>query len=143
MKCEYFVWTDRTRLPAVGDLTAKLSERGLTCQLRQLSGDSQANWTAIELRADTPDGEAICTITVTLPTPEEIDEMRQTYETLPFQVKKAARRFSITGECDPYGQASDFQLRITAVLAQLTNGVIDDPQENGLMLLDEFEQYIG
>lgn len=143
MKCEYFVWTDRTRLPAVGDLMATLSEQGVICQAHPIRSDSHNNWTSLELRAETPDGEATCTITVTMPTPEEIDEMRQTYETLPLQVKKAARRYAVTAESDPYGQATDFHLRVTAAVARLTNGIIDDPQENGLMMLDEFEDYIG
>jgi len=142
MRCAYFVWTDRIRLPSVADLTAKLSESGLNCRVSQLASDSHtsAHWARLELEAETSSGRETCTVSVTVPSIEEIDELRQTYDSLPFQVKNAARKYKIEAEGDDYGQARDFQLR---VIARLTNGVVDDPQEHGLMVLAEFEDLIA
>jgi hypothetical protein len=68
--------------------------------------------------------------------------MRQTYDSLPFQVKNAARKYRVEADGDDYGQASEFHLQVVVTLTQLTNGVIDDPQGDGLTMLDEFEEYI-
>lgn len=145
MKCEYFVWTDRTRLPSVADVIAKLTESGYACRVRS-RGEETSNatyWTALDVEAQTDRGVEVCTITVTHPSAEEIEELRQTYESLPLQVKKAARKFKIEAEADEYGQPTDFHLKVIATLARLTHGVVDDPQENGLMLLEEFEAYMS
>jgi hypothetical protein len=34
-------------------------------------------------------------------------------------------------------------LHVVAALARLTNGVVEDRQEAGLMMLDEFEDFIA
>jgi hypothetical protein len=145
MKCEFFVWTDRTRLPSVSDVIARLAESGYACRVRP--GDHEAataaHWTALELETTTERGLEVCTITVSHPSADEIEELRQTYESLPLQVKKAARKFRIVAEADEYGQPTDFHLKVIATLARLTHGVVDDPQENGLMLLEEFEEYMS
>ena len=145
MRCEYFVWTDRTRLPSVSDVIAKLEESGYVCRIRH-GGEGASNtayWTTLDVETQTERGVEVCTITVTHPSAEEIEELRQTYESLPLQVKKASRKFKIEAEADEYGQPTDFHLKVTAALARLTNGVVDDPQENGLMLLEEFEEYMS
>jgi hypothetical protein len=143
MKSAYFVWTDRTRPPSIADLTAKLGQSGHPCRAHQPTGDgpNSTHWTEIRLEPDASDSE-LCTISVSLPSADEIDEMRQTYDTLPFQVKNAARKYKIEADGDDYGQAGSFQLQVVAVMTRLTNGVIDDPQESGLTMLDEFEEYI-
>ncbi len=145
MRCEYFVWTDRTRLPSVSDVIAQLKESGYTCRVHPRGGEAlnAAHWTALEIEAETERGREVCTITVAHPSAEEIEELRQTYESLPLQVKKAARKFKIEAEVDEYGQPTDFHLKVIAALARLTHGVVDDPQENGLMLLEEFEEYMS
>ncbi len=144
MRCEFFVWTDRTRLPSISDVLATLQESGYACRVRQSSSPPQnaTYWTHLDVEAHTERGWEVCTIMVAHPSAEEIEEMRQTYDSLPLQVKKAARKFKIEAEADEYGQPTDFHLKVTAALARLTHGVIDDPQEHGLMLLEEFEEYM-
>jgi len=144
MRCEYFVWTDRTRLPSISDVITQLKESGYACRVQSRGeAPNAAHWTALEVEAETERGREVCTITVAHPSAEEIEELRQTYESLPLQVKKAARKFRIEAEADEYGQPTDFHLKVIAALARLTHGVVDDPQENGLMLLEEFEEYMS
>jgi hypothetical protein len=145
MKREFFVWTDRTRLPAIADTATALAAVGFECRAQSKQGNMQdpLHWTSIQLEAEAGGVTYSCAIHVDLPSREQIDQLAEDYEDLPYQVKSASRRYMILAESNEYGQADPFQLQVVAVLARLANGVVEDPQEGGLMMLDEFEEFIA
>ncbi len=145
MKHEFFVWSNKTRLPSVADITDALAATGFPCSVQdppEVDRDTSL-WHSLQFSVEMEDATARCLVTVLTPSSDHIQQMAEDYENLPFQVKNAARKYIVTAESDEYGQATLFQLRVAATLATLTHGVVEDPQESGLMLLDEFEDYIA
>jgi len=145
MKREFFVWTDRMRLPAIADIATALTAVGFECRAQSQQGNTQdpLHWTSIQLETEADGATHSCIIRVDLPAREQIDQLVEDYEDLPYQVKSASRRYTILAESDEYGQAEPFQLQVVAALARLTNGAVEDSQEAGLMMLDEFEEFIA
>lgn len=145
MKQEFFVWTNKTRLPSIADITRTLAAAGFPCSVQDPPGCDRDSslWNSLRLVVAAAGESAGCVVTALTPSSEDIRQMAEDYEQLPFQVKNAARKYVITAESDEYGQATPFQLRVVATLAQLTHGVVEDRQEFGLMLPDEFEEFIA
>ncbi|GEM_PF-960454 len=144
MKQEFFVWTNKTRIPSISDICDALAAAGFPSRVaEQDGGENSWHWKRLELATETEGQSQSCTVTAATPSREDIEKMVEDYEDLPFQVKGAARKYTIVGESDEYGQPTLFQLRVVATIAKLTHGVVEDPQESGLMLLDEFEAFIA
>lgn len=145
MKQEFFVWSNKTRLPSVADITNTLAAAGFSCHVRDSQGGEPDPllWTNVRL-SESGEAEApCCVVTAVTPSSANINQMTEDYEDLPFQVKNASRKYLIIADSDEYGQATPFQLQVVATVAYLTGGVVEDPQESGLMLLDEFEDFIA
>jgi hypothetical protein len=145
MKLEFFVWTNKNRLPSMADITNALAAAGFACRVQQPQGGGldASPWTSLQLSWDVEGETSSCVVTAITPSSDSIRQMAEDYEGLPFQVKRAARKYAITADSDEYGQATPFQLQVVATVAYLTGGVVEDPQESGLMLLDEFEDFIA
>ncbi|MBI3952012.1 MAG: hypothetical protein HY314_16320 [Acidobacteria bacterium] len=145
MKQEFIVWTNKTRPPSTADITSALAAAGFSCHVQVPQGGEQdlSQWTSIRLDGSAEGELTSCLVTAVTPSSENIRQMAEDYENLPFQVKNAARKYIITADSDEYGQPTLFQLRVVATITALTHGVVEDPQESGLMLLDEFEDFIA
>ncbi len=145
MKHEFVVWTDRTRLPTLSDVIASLQAAGFGCRVEEIPAGKPdpSTWAGLKLESDIGTATLTCHVATSVPSPAEIAQMRESYELLPFQLKNAARRYTITSDEDDYGQATPFHAQVVATLARLSKGVIDDPQEGGLMMLEEFEDYMS
>lgn len=145
MNQEFFVWSNKNRLPATTDIINALTAAGFPCRVQALPQTEQApnQWSQLHLTAEKDGVTWHCRITVSIPSTEHIQQMAEDYDQLPFQVKNAARKYTITADSDEYGQASLFQLRVVAVMTALSHGVVEAPQEGGLMMLDEFEDFIA
>lgn len=145
MSQEFFVWSNKNRLPATTDITNALTAAGFPCQIQDPPHADQAptQWNQLHLTAEKDGATWHCLITVSIPSTDDIRQMAEDYDQLPFQVKNAARKYTITADSDEYGQASLFQLRVVAVMTELSHGVVEAPQEGGLMMLDEFEDFIA
>jgi hypothetical protein len=145
MKQEFFVWTNKTRLPSMADITHTLAATGFSCSVHDPPGCDQDSslWNSLELVVNAEGAPPGCLVAAITPSSDDIRQMAEDYEQLPFQVKNAARKYIITADSDEYGQATPFQLQVVVALAQLTHGVVEDRQEFGLMLLDEFEDFIA
>jgi hypothetical protein len=145
MKREFFVWTDRTRTPAIEDIAKALVAVGIECRIQNQSTHTpdRFHWTTVHLEADADGATHRCTIHVDQSSREQIDQLAEDYEDLPYQVMNASRRYTILSEIGDDGQEDLFQLHVVAALARLTNGVVEDRQEAGLMMLDEFEDFIA
>ncbi len=145
MKHEFVVWTDRTRLPTVADIAEGLKTDGYECQIGQVQtakNDASA-WAELDVESNSTDAGLTCHVVTSVPSADEINQLRESYELLPYQVKNAARKYSVSSERDDYGQATPFHMQVVATLARLCKGVIDDPQEGGLMMLQEFQDYMS
>jgi len=144
MKQEFFVWTNKTRPPSMTDITNALAAAGFPCHVQDPQGGDldSSLWGQVRLGVDAPAESSDCRVSVITPSSDDIQQMAEDYEDLPFQIKAAARKYIITADSDEYGQATPFQLQVVAAIAQLTHGVVEDRQEIGLMLLDEFEDFI-
>lgn len=145
MKQEFFVWTNKARLPSMADITTTLTAAGFSCRVQDPPGGepNSSPWSSLRLGVDAEGETPSCLVTVITPSSEDIRQMAEDYEDLPFQVKNAARKYIITADSDEYGQPTPFQLQVVATITQLTHGVVEDPQESGLMLLEEFEDFIA
>lgn len=145
MKQEFFVWTNKTRLPSIADITDTLAAAGFPCYVQHPPGGDQdtSPWTSVRLGLNAEGEIPSCLVTAMTPSSDSINQMAEDYEDLPFQVKNAARKYIITADSDEYGQPTPFQLQVVATITRLTHGVVEDPQESGLMLLDEFEDFIA
>jgi hypothetical protein len=142
MKQEFFVWTNKNRLPSVADITDVLATAGFPCHYQEAQAGEPDSllWSSIRLSGNTTGELSNCLVTAIYPSSDNIKQMSEDYQDLPFQVKNAARKYAIAADSDEYGQATPFQLRVVAAIAKLTHGVVENPQE-GLMLLDEFEEF--
>ena len=145
MRHEFVVWTDRTRLPTIQDVVAGMKEGGYDCRVEEIHAvkTDPASWAELKLESEAGSSTLTCRVVTSVPSRAEIEQMRETYELLPFQLKNAARKYMIGCEADEYGQATGFQGQVVLTIARLSRGVIDDPQEGGLMMLEEFEEYLS
>jgi hypothetical protein len=145
MNQEFFVWSNKNRLPATTDITNALTAAGFPCRVQEPRDADRdpTQWNQLCLISETEGADLNCLVTVTIPSTDHIRQMAEDYENLPFQVKNAARKYAIRANSDEYGQATMFQLRVVAIMTELSHGVVEDPQESGLMMLDEFEDFIA
>ncbi|MBI4467776.1 MAG: hypothetical protein HY650_00465 [Acidobacteria bacterium] len=145
MKHEFVVWTDRTRLPTISDVVADMKTGGYDCRVEEIHAGKSDPAAWAELKLETGEGPSAlnCQVVTSVPTRAEIEQLRETYELIPFQIKNAARRYTISSEEDDYGQVMPFHGQAVVTMARLSRGVIDDPREGGLMMLEEFEAYLA
>jgi hypothetical protein len=118
---------------------------GYDCSVEEIHAGKSDPAAWAELKLETGEGASgwSCQVATSVPTRAEIEQLRETYELIPFQIKNAARRYTISGEEDDYGQVTPFHGQVVITMARLSNGVIDDPRDGGLMMLEEFEAYLA